>query len=45
MECTHLLVAQGVDRIVAATDVTNHPMAAAFAKASYPVTEKRIFLV
>jgi len=45
VECTHLLVAHGADRVVAATDVTNHPMAAAFAKAGYPVTEERIFLV
>ena len=33
VECTHLLVAEGADRVVAATDVTNTPMAAAFARA------------
>jgi hypothetical protein len=35
-EATRLLVAEGADRIVAATDVTNLPMAATFAKAGYP---------
>jgi RimJ/RimL family protein N-acetyltransferase len=44
-EATHLLVAEGADRIIANTDVTNIPMAAAFAKAGYPVTEHRIDLV
>lgn len=41
-ESTHLLASEGADRIVAGTDVTNTPMAAAFAKARYPVTEHRI---
>ena len=45
VEATHLLVDEGADRIVAATDATNRPMAAAFAKAGYPVTEHRIDLV
>lgn len=45
VEATHLLVAEGADRIVAATDVTNVPMAAAFAKAGYPVEQHRIDLV
>ena len=45
VEATHLLVAEGADRIVANTDVTNVPMAAAFAKAGYPVTDRRIDLV
>jgi ribosomal protein S18 acetylase RimI-like enzyme len=45
VEATHLLVAEGADRIVANTDVTNLPMAAAFAKAGYPVTDHRIDLV
>jgi hypothetical protein len=31
--------------LVAATDVTNIPMAAAFARAGYPVDQERIFLV
>ncbi|WP_285762093.1 GNAT family N-acetyltransferase, partial [Nocardiopsis ansamitocini] len=37
VEATHLLAAEGVDRIVAGTDVTNTPMAATFARAGYPV--------
>jgi RimJ/RimL family protein N-acetyltransferase len=45
VEATQLLVAEGADRIVANTDVTNRPMAAAFAKAGYPVTDHRIDLV
>ena len=45
VEATHLLVAEGADRIIANTDVTNLPMAATFAKAGYPVTDRRIDLV
>lgn len=45
VEATHLLATEGADRIVAATDVTNIPMAAAFAKAGYPVEQHRIDLV
>lgn len=45
VEATHLLVAEGADRIVAATDVTNTPMAAAFAKARYPISEHRVDFV
>jgi RimJ/RimL family protein N-acetyltransferase len=45
VEATHVLVAEGVDRIVAATDLTNMPMAATFARAGYPVDERRIDLV
>ena len=44
VECTHLLVAEGVEEIVAATDTTNTPMAAAFARAGYPITQERVFL-
>jgi GNAT superfamily N-acetyltransferase len=44
-EATRLLVAEGADRIVAATDVTNLPMAATFAKAGYPVAQHRIDFV
>jgi RimJ/RimL family protein N-acetyltransferase len=44
VEATHLLVEHGADRIVAATDVTNTPMAAAFARAGYPVFKERIYL-
>lgn len=40
-EATHLLAAEGVDRIVASTDVPNLPMAKTFAKAGYPITEHR----
>ncbi|WIX81409.1 GNAT family N-acetyltransferase [Amycolatopsis carbonis] len=45
VEATHELVGYGVEKIVAATDVTNGPMAAAFAKAGYPVSYHRIDLV
>jgi RimJ/RimL family protein N-acetyltransferase len=45
VEATHLLVEEGVDRIVAATDQTNHPMAAIFARAGYPIERERIDLV
>jgi len=43
-EATHLLAGEGADRIVASTDVTNTPMAATFARASYPVAQHRIDL-
>ncbi|GAA4627222.1 GNAT family N-acetyltransferase [Actinoallomurus vinaceus] len=43
VEGTHFLTEQGADRILADTDMTNTPMAAAFAKAGYPVTQERIF--
>ncbi|MFD9893198.1 GNAT family N-acetyltransferase [Amycolatopsis sp. NPDC059027] len=45
VEVTHELVGHGADRVVAATDVTNVPMAANFAKAGYPVVQHRIDLV
>ncbi|MFG2103134.1 GNAT family N-acetyltransferase [Micromonospora echinaurantiaca] len=45
VETTHLLVEAGADRIVAGTDQTNHPMAAAFARAGYPIERERIDLV
>jgi GNAT superfamily N-acetyltransferase len=44
-EATRLLMAEGADRIVASTDVTNTPMAATFAKAGYPVAQHRVDLV
>jgi RimJ/RimL family protein N-acetyltransferase len=44
VEATHLLVAEGAERIVAGTDTTNTPMAASFAKAGYPVEQHRIDL-
>ncbi|MDG4793518.1 GNAT family N-acetyltransferase [Micromonospora sp. WMMD1082] len=45
VEATHMLANEGADRIVAATDQTNHPMAAAFAKAGYPIVQERIDLI
>lgn len=44
-EATHLLAAEGAEKIAAATDLTNTPMAAAFAKAGYPIAQIRIDLV
>jgi RimJ/RimL family protein N-acetyltransferase len=41
-EATHLLTAEGADRIFAGTDITNIPMARAFARAGYPVIQHRI---
>ncbi|CAM5340052.1 GNAT family N-acetyltransferase [Streptomyces fumanus] len=41
-ECTHLLAGEGARFIAAATDRGNHPMAANFAKAGYPVVRERI---
>ncbi|MDI3402285.1 GNAT family N-acetyltransferase [Streptomyces cavernicola] len=45
VESTHFLSERGAERIVAATDVGNFPMAANFAKAGYPVVQMRIDLV
>ncbi|MFG3422012.1 GNAT family N-acetyltransferase [Micromonospora sp. NPDC048063] len=45
VEATNLLVEAGMKEIVAATDQTNHPMAAAFARAGYPIERERIDLV
>jgi RimJ/RimL family protein N-acetyltransferase len=42
---TNRLADEGAETIVAATDVTNVPMAAAFAKAGYPVEQERIDFV
>jgi GNAT superfamily N-acetyltransferase len=44
MEATRMLAGQGADRILADTDTTNTPMAAAFARGGYPITEERVFL-
>jgi RimJ/RimL family protein N-acetyltransferase len=44
VECTHLLVEEGMDMIVGETDATNHPMAATFQRAGYPVTQERVYL-
>lgn len=44
VEATHMLVAEGVDQILADTDTTNTPMAASFAKAGYPITQERVYL-
>lgn len=45
VECTHQLAAEGVERIAAATDHANTPMAAAFARAGYPVDQHRYCMV
>ncbi|MET0235268.1 MAG: GNAT family N-acetyltransferase [Kibdelosporangium sp.] len=44
VECTHLLVAEGVTEIVGETDTTNFPMAANFRKAGYPISQERVYL-
>lgn len=44
-DCTRQLAAEGADRIVAETDQPNAPVAAAFAKAGYPMTQERAFFV
>ncbi|MDI5981060.1 GNAT family N-acetyltransferase [Amycolatopsis magusensis] len=44
VECTHLLVEAGETRVMAATDVGNKAMAAAFERAGYPVTQERAVL-
>jgi RimJ/RimL family protein N-acetyltransferase len=45
VECTHRLVEAGADRVIAATDIANKPMAAAFARAGYPIVQERVFLL
>ncbi|MFC0526600.1 GNAT family N-acetyltransferase [Phytohabitans kaempferiae] len=45
VEATRMLADEGADRIVAATDRTNFPMAATFAKAGYPIAQERIDLI
>ncbi|MBO1335509.1 GNAT family N-acetyltransferase [Streptomyces sp. VRA16 Mangrove soil] len=42
VECTHFLVERGAEFIAAATDDGNFPMAGNFARAGYPVEQKRI---
>jgi GNAT superfamily N-acetyltransferase len=44
VEATHLLVEAGAEQIIAATDLTNTPMAATFRRAGYPVTQERVCL-
>ncbi|MFB8241092.1 GNAT family N-acetyltransferase [Kitasatospora purpeofusca] len=44
VECTRTLVEQGAESITGATDRTNHPMAANFTKAGFPVVRERINL-
>ncbi|MEV0192991.1 GNAT family N-acetyltransferase [Kitasatospora purpeofusca] len=41
-ECTRTLVDHGAEFITAATDRTNHPMAANFTKAGFPVVRERV---
>jgi RimJ/RimL family protein N-acetyltransferase len=43
-EATAFLVGQGAERIVADTDTGNRPMAAAFERAAYRVTARRIVM-
>lgn len=43
-EAVRLHCADGADRITATTDVVNTPMAAAFARAGFTVTERRLVL-
>jgi len=45
VEATRMLVAEDASRITAGTDITNHPMAAGFARAGYPITQERVYLV
>lgn len=45
VETTHFLAERGAEFIAAATDEGNFPMAANFAKAGYPVAQKRINFV
>jgi ribosomal protein S18 acetylase RimI-like enzyme len=45
VEATHLLVADGAEQITAETDTTNTPMAATFARAGYPITQERVYLI
>ncbi|MGO1053450.1 GNAT family N-acetyltransferase [Crossiella sp. CA198] len=45
VEATQVHAEAGVDRIAAATDQTNTPMAATFARAGYPVQMERVDLV
>ncbi|MBB1262009.1 GNAT family N-acetyltransferase [Streptomyces alkaliterrae] len=44
-DCTRLLVDHGAREIAAATDLGNHPMAAAFARAGYPIVQHRYCMV
>ncbi|MFI9386856.1 GNAT family N-acetyltransferase [Kutzneria sp. NPDC052558] len=44
-EATHMLAAEGAPKIVAGTDVANTRMAKSFARAGYPVTQRRIDLL
>lgn len=43
-EVTRIHAAAGAERITATTDMTNHPMAAAFGRAGYRITEIRLVL-
>jgi RimJ/RimL family protein N-acetyltransferase len=44
-ETTHMLAAEGAEKIVAGTDVANVPMAKAFARGNYPIAQHRIDLL
>lgn len=42
VECTHFLAAEGAGFITGATDRSNAPMAAAFARAGHRISQERI---
>lgn len=44
VECTRFLVEQGAEFVAGATDQGNAPMAAAFARAGYPVIQEWVHL-
>ncbi len=44
VEATHILADQGAEKISAATDLGNAPMAAGFARAGYPITQRHLVL-
>jgi hypothetical protein len=44
VEATHMLVEAGEEIVVGETDTSNWPMAAAFARARYQITQERVFL-
>ncbi|MDF5755284.1 GNAT family N-acetyltransferase [Spongiactinospora sp. TRM90649] len=43
-EATHMLAERGAQEVIGETDFGNEPMAAAFRKAGYQVTQERVFL-
>ncbi|MEU7261188.1 GNAT family N-acetyltransferase [Streptomyces rimosus] len=45
VDCTRHLAAEGAETILGETDQPNVPMAAAFARAGYPMTQERAFFI